>query len=1205
MFPGNEEVMRDPGMCQVSCRHTSALSNRLKNTCSLVRCGVWLQILMVIVLADQASNHTSAARSTLLNHSTVAPTSAYYFTDITIEVTGQKTNESEIIEWLAQVFQNKLESCLFSNPGEKTAAPTTSLTTTASTANVTAQVTTVQPIYNITTTSETTPLQHFNYTTEPKWNYTPTDGISTTKATNTSATTFKGNYTTAAASTTIKANNTTKAAIMTLKRNYTTAAASTSLTGSSTTKAATNDMNLTATAQNYSRTGSSINSNNTETFPSSNLSRKKRGSREVDANVKQSSNVTQTSLFQGMEVSCSVRTAIRNTKCAVTLRLNQTVPPCCILRTLCAASKNSTNIFAVGNKADRLRMLEHECNINPEEENSCTYSGPLGANCEDSGAAYVVSQNNSSVCSAKNCSCSTFCNQSDAYYAFSISIQDPQMNLSRVSSVISLLKTPPACSSTENVTCPLSIIASEYKDANLGCNGAEINLQSCRVILGFTHEVPICSVAAAVVNLFQSEEQIHYNGQMRRAAICGNVGLVDNPLDSQFIWVESILRPANFCAEEQEPNITQTCQNGTHVVVQLEEWCHAGGASTTISSNLTTIQPTSTTLSANVTLLTAATKTTPQNTTGALNVTTSASAATVSATINKTLATTIKPVSGIPSETTTTNATSALGQAYALLDMTRDTSKLTAEQIDELVSELENLLLGPTISLALGNTSIYIVSNLLGASPGKLTKSSNRIIGIVDTVGLKLVMGEITENLLSPDVALSIKPVDGTNFQETIFSISSSSNVQVRGNPRMRRSVRDPSIPQGSVRLPPSLTQGLIPEEQQLASRVQFNFYQRSTVFQDQSMGDRRLISGILAASVANLTIKGLQDNVTINLRNTETIPANSVPVCVFWDFTSNNGSGGWNSNGCTVLNSTDNETVCSCNHLTSFGILLDISREFEISPVQATILSFITYIGCGVSAIFLSVTLLTYLAFGKLRKDIPSKILIQLCLALLLLNLVFLVDAWLALYPEAVGLCISTAWFLHYFLLVSFTWMGLEGFHMYLALVKVFTSYVSRYMLKFSLVGWGIPMIVVIIVIAIDKDNYGLVSYGKFTNTTSDNFCWLKNDIAFYVAVVAYYCLIFLFNFIMFILVLVQLYRIKRQNPHNVQHRTTLQDVRSVIGITVLLGLTWGFAFFAWEPVNLAFMYLFAIFNSLQGKCEKALEHLPVLWKNETAGKL
>lgn len=108
--------------------------------------------------------------------------------------------------------------------------------------------------------------------------------------------------------------------------------------------------------------------------------------------------------------------------------------------------------------------------------------------------------------------------------------------------------------------------------------------------------------------------------------------------------------------------------------------------------------------------------------------------------------------------------------------------------------------------------------------------------------------------------------------------------------------------------------------------------------------------------------------------------------------------------------------------------------------------------------------------------------------MALLLLNLVFLVDAWLALYPNAVGLCISTAWFLHYFLLVAFSWMGLEAVHMYVALVKVFNSHMSHYMLRLSFAGWGIPMIVVIVVIAVDKDNYGLISYGRFPDGTSDD---------------------------------------------------------------------------------------------------------------------
>ncbi|KAM4546072.1 uncharacterized protein PAE49_018501 isoform 2-T2 [Odontesthes bonariensis] len=1143
---------------------TVASSFRVKKPGSCVRCGLWLKMqLVVILLADHASRTpTSSVSAIFPSPTTACLTSGYYSLDVTVSVSGQRKNESEITAWLEQVFQNKLENCLFSNPEEIIAALKSPQTTS--------------------------------------------DGE-----------------------------------------------------------------------------GGSISSTNLHS---------------INGTGSWISNHT-SSPFQGMEVSCDVKTATSKTECLVTLKLSQTVPPCCILHTLCTASKNSSDIRAVGKKADRLSLLQNERDSDSEEESTCIYSGPLNGSCEESGPAYAVTQRNSTECAAgNNCSCSAHCSRPDAYYTFSISLNDSRINSSHISSLISRLKQP-ICNISSVDQCPLYIIASEYKDANVACTDVATN---CDVVLGFARKVPICSVAEAVMNVFKSEEDISYNGKVQRAAICGNLENSDNPLQSQFKWVDSYLKPMNFCSEINESNIT-TCEKGKNVVVKLNNQCVVGMPTvqpnlttlepnvttaqpnvttvqpnvttvqpnvttvqpnvttvqpnvttaqpnvttvqpnvttaqpnvTTVQPNVTTVQPNVTTVQPNVTTVqpnvtTAQPNTTtaqpnvttvqpnvttvqpnvttvqPNVTTAQPNVTTvqpnstTLSVFVTSSTSNTTavtattqqnttmipnvITTTTESVSEISSKAPTANA-SAESQGTALLELTRDTSNLTSEQIDALVSQLESLLSGPNVSLELGNICINIVSNLLDASPEKLQSSSDRIIGITDTVGLKLVVGENAETLLSPALALSVKLADGTNFQESVFSISDPSNVQVRGDPRLKRSVmRDSSIPQGSIRLPPSLTETLTLEEQLLASRVQFNFYQKSTLFQDRSLGERQLYSGILAASVANLSIKGMKDRVVIQLRNTQPVPANFVTTCVFWDFTFNDGSGGWSSDGCIVQNKTEYETTCGCDHLTSFAILLDIDRDSSISRLQATILTFITFIGCGISAIFLSVTLLTYLAFGKLRKDIPSRILIHLCLALLLLNLTFLVDAWLALYPEAVGLCISTAWFLHYFLLVSFTWMGLEGVHMYLAIVKVFNSYISRYMLKFSLVGWGVPMIVVIIVIAIDKDNYGLVSYGKFTDGTSDEFCWLRNDVAFYVAVVAYYCVIFLFNFIMFIVVLVQMRRIRKQNPHNSQYRTSLQDVRSVVGITILLGLTWGFAFFAWEPVNLAFMYLFAIFNSLQG---------------------
>ncbi|XP_014849148.1 PREDICTED: adhesion G-protein coupled receptor G2-like [Poecilia mexicana] len=963
-----------------------------------------------------------------------------------------------------------------------------------------------------------------------------------------------------------------------------------------------------------------------------------------------------------MEVSCSTKTAISHTKCTIMLGLSHKIPSCCILQTLCAASKRSSDIHVVGNRIDEQNQLQNKCGGNLEEPNSCIYSGPLGASCVESGPAYVIPPINLTDCVTENsCSCPSYCNRSDAFYTFSISLQDPTMNSSSLSSLISTLAQRPNCSISTNVTCQsLATVASEYRSASVDCEMSGTKL-SCRVILGFAREVSICSVAEAVLNVFLLEEKIQYDGQVRRAAICGSAEVNANSLNFQFNYTDSEISPDDFCAEIEESNLL-TCQTGENVVVHLKEQCvvsttaspnvtnspNVTSLNTTASPNVTSLNTTAspnvtslnTTASPNVTSLntTASPNVTSLNTTASPNVTLSQNATipinstigpnvtiitnvtTVKPTVqpnNNTLTPTTTPntqqnttrapsvpttaAGGKPSSNTTRSTTSgfvsvttsvsstgngtAESQAKDLLALAQDVSKLTAAQIDQLVSQLEKLLAGPTVSKELGDVSVNIVSNLLDASPDKLSSSSDRIIGIVDTVGLKLVIGNTAENLLYPSLAVSVKPADGANFQETIFSILDPTNVQVRGNPRLKRSaLKDSSIPQGSITLPPSLTQNLTAEEQKLVTRLQFNFYQKSSVFKDDSLGQRKLNSGILGASVANLSIKGLQESVVIRLRNTEPVPANFVAVCVYWDFTYNKGAGGWNSDGCFVKETNDNETVCGCNHLTSFAILLDISRETVTSRAQATILTFITYIGCGLSAIFLSVTLLTYLAFGKLRKDIPSKILIQLCLALLLLNLVFLVDAWLALYPKAVGLCISTAWFLHYFLLVSFTWMGLEGVHMYYALVKVFNDNISHYMLKFSLVGWGVPMLVVIIVIAIDKNNYGLMSYGKFSDGTSDDFCWIRNDIAFYVAVVAYFGVIFIFNIIMFGVVLVQLHRIKKQNPHNNKHRSTAQDARSVIGITLLLGLTWGFAFFAWGPVNLAFMYLFAIFNSLQG---------------------
>ncbi|XP_039376283.1 adhesion G-protein coupled receptor G2 isoform X1 [Mauremys reevesii] len=500
---------------------------------------------------------------------------------------------------------------------------------------------------------------------------------------------------------------------------------------------------------------------------------------------------------------------------------------------------------------------------------------------------------------------------------------------------------------------------------------------------------------------------------------------------------------------------------------------------------------------------------------------------------------------------------------------------INASEVDSIISKMESALSAQKIEPKVAREMVNTISNLLNVP--LLSPASKRIIKIVDAIGLKLNFSTESINFTSPALALAVTKVHSSNFSKMSFAVQDSSDLQIT------LGTQAPINSIGAIALPSSLLTNLSSEDMPLASRIIFNFFEKTTPFQDSSLENLSLISNVISSSVANLTLSDLKANVTVTLQNTRPIQDNLTVRCAFWDFNENDGKGGWSYEGCMVKERRENETVCTCNHLTSFGVLLDLSRNPTLPPIQTLVLTFITYIGCGFSAIFLSVTLVTYVAFEKIRRDYPSKILIQLCAALLLLNLVFLLDSWIALYNIR-GLCITVAVFLHYFLLVSFTWMGLEAFHMYLALVKVFNTYVRKYILKFCIVGWGVPLLVVGIVLAITPNNYGLGSYGKFPNGSPDEFCWINNNIVFYITVVGYFCMIFLLNVGMFIVVLIQLCRIKKKKQLGTQRKTSIQDLRSVAGLTFLLGITWGFAFFAWGPVNLIFMYLFAIFNSLQG---------------------
>ncbi|XP_041716514.2 adhesion G-protein coupled receptor G6 isoform X6 [Coregonus clupeaformis] len=526
------------------------------------------------------------------------------------------------------------------------------------------------------------------------------------------------------------------------------------------------------------------------------------------------------------------------------------------------------------------------------------------------------------------------------------------------------------------------------------------------------------------------------------------------------------------------------------------------------------------------------------------------------------------------------SAENAAKVADQLADITNN--ELSTDEVSKVVDKVKELVNVAKINAPLATTVLNIISNVMTSSVSALAVALKRTLMTMDELIQKIEFDGPSVSITSKNLALGISALNHSEFNGTSFSAfmqPNTTDLQIDFESNQLN-------PLAQVTLPATLLKNLTLTDAETAaiSRISFMFFSKTGLFQDKQDG-LSLNSYVVASSVGNYSISNLQDPVEIEIVHLNYQPMPK-PTCMFWDFTIKNGSGGWNSNGCRVSPmSNGNKTICLCDHLTHFGILMDISGSAaQIDEKNTKILTFITYIGCGISAIFSAVTLLTYIAFEKLRRDYPSKILMNLSTSLLFLNMVFLLDGWLASF-EMEDLCVAVAIFLHFFLLTSFTWMGLESIHMYIALVKVFNTYIRRYILKFCIVGWGLPAAIVATVVAIDKNSYGKREYGKGdTGQGSSEFCWIRSNLVFYVTCVGYFSVVFLLNVAMFIVVMIQICGRNGKRSNRTLRDEVLRNLRSVISLTFLLGMTWGFAFFAWGPVNLAFMYLFSIFNSLQG---------------------
>ncbi|XP_053191769.1 adhesion G-protein coupled receptor G5-like [Scomber japonicus] len=314
--------------------------------------------------------------------------------------------------------------------------------------------------------------------------------------------------------------------------------------------------------------------------------------------------------------------------------------------------------------------------------------------------------------------------------------------------------------------------------------------------------------------------------------------------------------------------------------------------------------------------------------------------------------------------------------------------------------------------------------------------------------------------------------------------------------------------------------------------------------------------------------------------------------TCVFWQESDEvDGTGHWSTDGIlTSVNGT--HFKCSCDHLSFFAVL--VNPEISVDKINAENLSYITYVGSALSVFFTAISLIIYICLQRRRPEKAISVHMQLTGALLCLHLSFLLCSFWANLLEVTEedwVCKALGFFLHWSLLSTISWMALEGFHLYLLLVRVFNIYVRRYVLKLSLVGWGVPTL-----IAVACWISGV--YGKYILRAADDFnstmpmCGMSSKfpqrlLVSYLTTMAFPCVVILYNTCMLGLVVFKLWRLRAGdsvwNKMNREKGSRLwKDCATVLGLSFVLGLPWGLA--STTYISLPGLYIFTILNSLQG---------------------
>ncbi|XP_034749028.1 adhesion G protein-coupled receptor E2 [Etheostoma cragini] len=322
-----------------------------------------------------------------------------------------------------------------------------------------------------------------------------------------------------------------------------------------------------------------------------------------------------------------------------------------------------------------------------------------------------------------------------------------------------------------------------------------------------------------------------------------------------------------------------------------------------------------------------------------------------------------------------------------------------------------------------------------------------------------------------------------------------------------------------------------------------------------------KINSKVVTVTVSNRNTSHLKEPVKLTFNHLKQ-SNKSNHTCVFWDSSEKGGS--WSARGCSVVESSPEHTVCSCNHLSSFAVLMAL---YEIKDNNNKfVLNLITQVGLSLSLICLFLCILTFSLIRSIKSP-RTTIHLHLCISLFLATVIFL--AGISRTESQVG-CAVVAGLLHYFFLAAFCWMCLEGIQLFRMVVLVFNA--NFKILYMMAGGYGVPAVIVAVSALANAKGYG-----------TERHCWL--NLEFIWSFFGPACVIITVNIFFF---LVTVWKLAQKFTSLNPDLDNLQKIKAftitAVAQLCLLGTMWIFGCFQLNESTIITSYLFTIFASFQG---------------------